>query len=97
MEIYENPRLRETQKFEELKKSMLADFKDAYLGTKDAADHIVLRALSNGGSADFTNTINPDGRTYKVDYQMPKDNKKKVADDWSEDNITSVDCLKELR
>ncbi|MGE9516645.1 MAG: hypothetical protein ACQPRH_04815 [Solitalea-like symbiont of Tyrophagus putrescentiae] len=70
MGIYENTRLRETQKFEALKKTMLSDFKDAYLGTKDAADHIVLRALSNGGTADFTSTINPDGRTFDTLPQL---------------------------
>ncbi len=96
MEIYENPRLSDTQKFTEIKKTMMADFQEAYLGTKDAADHIVLRALSNGGMADFSSTINPDGRVYKVDYEMPAENKKKVATEWTEANINTVDCLKEL-
>jgi len=95
-EIYESPRLNDAQKFAEIKKTMISDFQEAYLGTKDAVDHIILRALSNGGVADFTSTINPDGRVYKVDYEMPEDNKLHVATEWVDANIATVDIMLEL-
>ena len=95
-EIYESPRLQDAQKFAEIKKTMISDFQEAYLGTKDAVDHIILRALSNGGVADFTSAINPDGRIYKVDYEMPAENKLQAAIAWTDANLLTLDCMLEL-
>jgi hypothetical protein len=96
LEIYESGRISDTAKFEEIKRTLMTDYREAYLGTKDIVDHIVLRALSNGGVADFTSTINPDGRTYKIDYEMSSDNKKNATAAWTDANIATVDVLTDL-
>lgn len=96
LEIYESGRISDIAKFNEIKKIIVGDYQEAYLGTKDVVDHIILRALSNGGVADFTSTINPDGRTYKIDYEMASDNKKDVEVAWIDANISTVDVMKPL-
>lgn len=96
LEIYESGRISDTAKFEEIKKTLMSDYKEAYLGTKDVIDHMILRALSNGGVADFTSTINPDGRVYKIDYEMPSGNKKNANTAWTDANIATVDVMKDL-
>ena len=95
-EIEENPRLSDVQKYNEIKKAIITEYKEAYLGTKDVADHIILRALSNYGIADFTTDINPDGRKYKLDYEMPAENKLKVELEWTEANIAKIDIVKDM-
>lgn len=95
-EIEENPRLSDTQKYNEIKKSITGEYKEAYLGTKDVVDHMILRALSNFGVANFTTDINPDGRKYKLDYEMPAENKLKAEFEWTEANLAKIDIVKEM-
>lgn len=94
--VEENPRLSDTQKFNEIKKQILGEFKEAYLGTKDVADHIILRALSNGGVATFNSTINPDGRDYAIDYEMPEENKVQATLAYTNANIQTVDVVADI-
>lgn len=90
-------RYTDKQKFNEVYKILMGDVRDAYLGCKDTADHIILQALSNYGVAQFTPTLNnPDGRTYKIDYTMPERNKRKAAKNWTKENASSVNPLEEL-
>lgn len=96
LEVYESGRITDAAKFQEIQKTIMTDYREAYLGTKDAADHIVLRALSNGGVADITTTINPDGRAYKIDYEMSDDNKKNATAAWIDANVATVDPLTDL-
>lgn len=96
LEVFESGRFSDAQKFDQLKNTMMADYREAYLGTKDVVDHIVLRALSNGGVADFTTTLNPDGRAYKIDYEMSADNKKSAAVAWDTANLATADVLNDL-
>lgn len=95
-EVFTSSAYSDATKFAELQKTMMADYREAYLGTKDAVDHIVLRALSNGGIADITTTLNPDGRAYKIDYEMSSDNKKQAAVAWDTANLATVDVLNDL-
>lgn len=90
MGVYENNRINPVQKLKEIQKCLFGDYKDAYLGCKDVADEIILKALSGGGMAIFDPAIdNPDGRKYLVDYGMPEENKKKVeaGKEWTEANL----------
>lgn len=95
--VLEGTRYTDAQKFAEVKKILMGDVRDAYLGCKDTVDHILLQALSNGGVAEFTPTLNnPDGRTYKVDYVMPAANKLKADTAWEKGNENSVNPFTEL-
>lgn len=88
--VYENNRINSSQKLEEIKKTLFGEYKDAYLGCKDVADEIILKALSNGGVAIFDPAIdNPDGIEYVVEYGMPEANKLTVpvGKEWIEDNL----------
>lgn len=90
-------RYSDQQKFNEVYKILMGDVRDAYLGCKDTADHIILQALSNGGVAQFTPTLNnPDGRTYKIDYSMPERNKLKANKDWTKENANTINPFEEL-
>jgi len=95
-EIEENPRLSDTQKYNEIKKCFVTEYQEAYLGTKDVSDHMILRALSNYGIANFTKDINPDGRTYKIDYAMPKENKLVATLAWTKENMDKIDIIEEM-
>lgn len=90
-------RYTDEQKFNEVYKILMGEVREAYLGCKDTADHIVLQALSNGGVAQFTpNLNNPDGRTFKVDYNMPTRNKKQASANWTDANANTVNPFEEL-
>lgn len=90
-------RYTDQQKFNEVYKILMGDVRDAYLGCKDTADHIILQALSNGGVAQFTPTLNnPDGRTYKIDYAMPERNKLKATKEWTKENANTINPFEEL-
>lgn len=53
--------------------------------------------MSNKGVAEFTPTLNnPDGRTYKVDYNMPKENILKATNNWEKGNESKVNPFEEL-
>lgn len=97
LEVLESPRYTDQQKFNEVKKLLMGDVREAYLGCKDTVDHIILQALSNGGVAKFTPQLNnPDGRTYKVDYEMPEANKLVATTAWEKGNESNVNPLVEL-
>jgi hypothetical protein len=88
--VYENNRLNPAQKLKEIERTLFSEYKDSYLGCKDVADEIVLKALSGGGIARFDPAIdNPDGRKYEVDCLMPEENKMLVPVEWTEANINS--------
>lgn len=90
-------RYTDQQKFQEVYKILMGEVKEAYLGCKDTADHIILQAMSNKGVAQFTPTLNnPDGRTYKVDYNMPKGNRLQAAFNWEKGNESKVNPFEEL-
>lgn len=90
-------RYNDQQKFNEVYKILMGDVREAYLGCKDTADHIILQALSNGGVATFKPQLNnPDGRTFMVDYGMPDRNKKKAAKEWTKENAASINPFEEL-
>ena len=92
-----NARYSDQQKFNEVYNILMGETKDAYLGCKDTADHILLQALSNGGVATFTPALNnPDGRKYAVDFNMPARNKKKSAKNWVDANAATVNPFEEL-
>ena len=92
-----NARYSDQQKFNEVYNILMGETKDAYLGCKDTADHILLQSLSNGGVATFTPALNnPDGRKYAVDYNMPARNKKKAAKNWIDANAATVNPFEEL-
>lgn len=91
-------RYTDEQKFNEIYKMLIGDVKDAYLGCKDTADHILLQALSHEGVAEFKPTLNnPDGRVFKVDYGMPKQNKLQAKTPWDDDHAGTVNPLAELQ
>lgn len=95
--ILEAKRYTDEQKFQEVYKMLTGDVKEAYLGCKDTVDHMVLQALSNGGVASFTPTLNnPDGRKYVIDYNMPKRNKLRATKNWIDDNASTVNPFEEL-
>lgn len=90
-------RYSDQAKFNEVYKMLMGDVREAYLGCKDTADHIILQALSNGGEAQFTPQLNnPDGRIFKIDYGMPERNKKKAAKNWTKENAASINPFEEL-
>lgn len=90
-------RYTDQQKFNEVYKLLMGDVREAYLGCKDTADHIILQALSNGGVAEFTPQLNnPDGIRYKVDYSMPERNKLTAAKAWTKENAATVNPFEEL-
>lgn len=92
-----NARYSDQQKFNEVYNILMGETKDAYLGCKDTADHILLQSISNGGVATFTPSLNnPDGRKYAVDYNMPARNKKKAAKNWIDANAATVNPFEEL-
>lgn len=100
--VYENNRINPVQKLKEIQKCLFGDYKDAYLGCKDVADEIILKALSGGGMAIFDPAIdNPEGRKYLVDYGMPEENKQMVDSDkeWTEENIdnAAIDAVRILQ
>jgi hypothetical protein len=97
IEVFESNRYTDAQKFAEFKKILMGDVKEAYLGCKDTVDHIILMALSNAGVAEFKPTLNnPDGRKYKVDYNMPAANVLKATTAWEKGNEGSVNPFAEL-
>lgn len=90
-------RYSDQQKFNEVYKMLMGDVREAYLGCKDTADHIILQAISNGGVAEFTPQLNnPDGRKFKIDYAMPDRNKRKAAKAWTKENAASINPFEEL-
>lgn len=90
-------RYTDQQKFNEVYKMLMGDVREAYLGCKDTADHIILQALSNAGVAEFTPTLNnPDGRKYKIDYCMPERNQLKAKKDWTQENASTINPFEEL-
>lgn len=92
-----NKRYTDQQKFNEVYKILMGDVQEAYLGCKDTVDHIILQALSNGGVAQFTPKLNnPDGRTFKIDYNMPERNKRKAQKAWTKENAASINPFEEL-
>lgn len=92
-----NNRYSDQQKFNEIYKILMGDVREAYLGCKDTADHVILQALSNNGVAQFTPQLNnPDGRRFLIDYGMPERNKRKAAKEWSKENAASVNPFEEL-
>lgn len=87
MEVYENPRISESQKVKQIEKTLTHDMQDAYLGCKDVMDFIALKAFSNWGIAQFKPEINnPGGREYEVDYRMPEENMIVSAFNWNNAN-----------
>nr|DAI97832.1 MAG TPA: capsid protein [Caudoviricetes sp.] len=97
LEVLESPRYTDQQKFAEVKRLLMGDVKEAYLGCKDTVDHIILQALSSGGVAEFTPQLNnPDGRRYRVDYSMPDANKLVATTAWDKENESKVNPFVEL-
>ncbi len=87
MEVYENPRLNDSQKVKEIEKTLKADIQDAYLGCKDVMDYIALNAFSNWGVAQFKPEVNnPGGRKFEIDYQLDEANKLMAAFLWNTAN-----------
>lgn len=98
LSVLESPRYSDQQKFNEVQKMLMVDTREAYLGCKDTADHIVLQALSNGGVAEFKPDLNnPDGRKFKVDYLMPDANKKVATKNWDDANKSTINPFEELQ
>jgi hypothetical protein len=100
MQVYENNRINPEAKIREIEKVILGEYRDAYLGCKDVADEIILKALSGGGVALFDPAIdNPEGREYLVDFNMPASNKRVAPVEWSDANVDnpSIDVLGELQ
>lgn len=96
--ILESNRYKDQQKFQEVYKMLMGDVREAYLGCKDTADHIILKALSNGGVAEFTPALNnPDGRKFKVDYEMPTENKLQATANWEDANKNNINPFEELQ
>lgn len=96
--ILESNRYKDQQKFNEVYKMLMGDVREAYLGCKDTADHIILQALSNNGTAEFTPALNnPDGRKFKVDYEMPEANKLKATANWTDANKNTINPFEELQ
>lgn len=96
--IVSSNRYNDKQKFNELYKALVGEVRDAYLGCKDTADHIILQALSNNGIAEFTPALNnPDGRKFKVDYDMPEQNKLIAPKAWDDANKNTVNPFEELQ
>lgn len=88
MEVYENPRLKESDKVKQIEKTLTHDIQDAYLGCEDVMDFIALMAFSNWGVSQFKPEINnPGGREYEVDYRMPENNKLMSAFVWNTANV----------
>jgi hypothetical protein len=86
-EVLENSRLKETQKVKQIEKTLKHDITTAYLGCKDTLDFMLLSSLSNWGICTFTPGVNnPGGRTYKVNYNMSKDNKLVSNFEWTKEN-----------
>jgi hypothetical protein len=100
MQVYENNRINPEAKIREIENAILGEYKDAYLGCKDVADEIVLKALSGGGVALFDPAVdNPEGREYLIDFDMPATNKLTAPVEWSEANVANptIDILAEIQ
>jgi hypothetical protein len=100
MQVYESNHINPEAKIREIEKVILGEYKDAYLGCKDVADEIVLKALSGGGVAVFDPAIdNPEGREYLIDFDMPGTNKLFAPVEWSDANVAnpSIDILAEIQ
>lgn len=90
MEVYENPRISESNKVKEIEKTLRADMQDAYMGCKDVMDFIALQAFSNWGVSKFTPSINnPGGREFEIDYSMDEANKLMSVYNWNTANTTA--------
>lgn len=90
MEVYENPRISESNKVKEIEKTLKADMQDAYMGCKDVMDFIALQAFSNWGVSKFTPSINnPGGREFEIDYSMDEANKLMSVYNWNTANTTA--------
>jgi hypothetical protein len=86
-EVYKSPFLTDSQKVQEIEKTLRNDMENAYMGCKDVADYIILYALSHYGVCQFTPEINnPGGRKYEVDYTMQAANKLVSALLWNTAN-----------
>jgi hypothetical protein len=86
-EVYKSPFLTESQKVQEIEKTLRNDMENAYMGCKDVADYMILYALSHFGVCQFTPAINnPGGRKYEVDYTMQAANKLMSALLWNTAN-----------
>ncbi len=99
LQVYENNRINPEAKLREIQKTLFGEYKDAYLGCKDVADEITLKALSGGGIATFDPAIdNPDGRKYEIDYGMPEENKLYAIIPWTEANLNAnnLDILSDI-
>lgn len=99
-QVHENNHINPEAKISEIERIILGEYKDAYLGCKDVADEIILKAFSGGGVALFDPAVdNPEGREYLVDFDMPGPNKKFAPVEWSEANLgnPTIDVLGEIR
>lgn len=85
--VIENPRLSPDAKRKELEDTFINQVRDAYLGTKDTLDYMVLYALFNGGVVNFVPAVNnPQGIEYQIDYGMPEANIKVSPKLWNKTN-----------
>ncbi|MDR2138544.1 MAG: hypothetical protein LBP50_03220 [Tannerella sp.] len=100
MQVYESNHINPEAKIREIENVILGEYKDAYMGCKDVADEIILKALSGGGVALFDPAVdNPEGREYMVDFDLPIANKRAATVEWSEANVNnpSIDVLGDIQ
>jgi hypothetical protein len=99
MQVYENNHINPEAKIREIENVIFGEYRDAYMGCKDVADEIILKALSGGGVALFDPAVdNPEGREYLFDFDMPALNKRTAPIEWSDANVNnpSIDVLSDL-
>lgn len=87
LEVYKSPFLKDGQKVKQIEKTLRNDVENAYLGCKDTADFMILKAISNFGVCRFIPSINnPGGREFEIDYLMDEANKLVSALLWNDAN-----------
>lgn len=96
LQMLETSRISDTAKLQKLRDTMFANVADAVKGVKDRLDFITLTALSNDGVVAFTETNNPDGRRFEINYALPDDNKRKVKTIWNNANLATADPYEDL-
>ena len=71
LEVYKSPFLKDGQKVKQIEKTLRNDVENAYLGCKDTADFMILKAISNFGVCRFIPSINnPGGREFETRFSL---------------------------
>lgn len=98
LQILDSRSISDREKVRQLVNLMWGNVDKVVKSVQSKLDIIFLGALSNKGVFTFDTTNNPEGGVRgTIDYKMPSENTATVTTDWTDGNVSTVDCFEDIQ